>query len=242
MTYTTTSPKAVIAKIYRDYKPNNSSWINDAYEWMGEALDCIRPFNGYVEQCKRIQVVDYRGKLPCDIQFLIGVSHNGEQIKRTGFIPNKVKPTDSTKLNKLPNNLYDTYSLNPNYIITSFKEGYIDVYYNGLATDEEGFPLIPDIYEIKEALSWFILMKMCLRGFKHPVVTFQLAEQQWKTYYPQAQNACKMPDIDGYDLFKRTYLGLVDNIEKSNNFFSDNTAKSLFATDDISQLMSNKLD
>lgn len=240
MVYNTVSPKAIIAKIYRDYKPNNSSWVNDAYEWMGEALDCIRPFNGFTEKCKKVQVVDFRAKTPCDISFLLGIEHCGHQIKRTGYILSKKHC--SVELSKLPFNLQQNYSLNPNYINTSFKEGWITVYYNGIATDEEGFPLVPDIYEIKEALSWYILMRMCLRGYKHPVVTFPMAEQQWKTYYPQAQNACKMPDIDGYDLFKKTYMGLARDITMSDNFFQDVIAKELKPNNTgIAGLLGNKL-
>lgn len=240
MVYTTISPKAIIAKIYRDYKPNNSSWINDAYEWMGEALDCIRPFNGYIEQCKCVKVVDYRAKVPCDIQFLLGISHCGHQIKRTGSIPSKKHC--SKDLTKLPFSLNETYSLNPNYIHTSFKEGEITVYYDGIATDEEGFPLVPDIYEIKEALSWYILMKMCVRGYKHPVVNYQMAEAEWTKFYPRAQNACKMPDIDGYDLFKRTYMGLLRDTDMSDTFFQDTTVKTLKPNvDGLSDLLGNKL-
>lgn len=239
MVYTTISPKAIIAKIYRDYKPNNSSWVNDAYEWMGEALDCIRPFNGYIEQCKKVKIVDFRGKIPCDIQFLLGIEHCGKQLKRTGFIPSK---KHCSNLDKLPFDLKETYSLNPNYIHTSFKSGEIIVYYNGIATDEEGFPLVPDIYEIKEALSWYILMRMCLRGYKHPVVNFQLAETEWNKFYPRAQNSCKMPDIDGYDLFKRTYMGLARDIIMSDTFFQDTVAKDFKPNPNgISDLLGNKL-
>lgn len=219
MVYTTISPKAIIAKIYRDYKPNNSSWVNDAFEWMGEAIDCIRPFNGCTEQCRKVQVVDYRAKIPCDIQFLLGIEHCNHQLKRTGYIPAK----KHCSINNLPYSTTESYTLNPNYIQPSFKEGWITVYYNGIATDEEGFPLIADNYEIREALSWYILMKMCLRGYKHPVVTFQMAEAQWNLHYPRAENSCKMPDIDGYDLFKQTYMGLVRNIEMGNTFFQDAT-------------------
>jgi hypothetical protein len=220
MVYKTISPKALIAKIYRDYKPNNSSWINDAYEWMGEAIDCIKPFMGYIEKSKCIKVCDYRAKIPCDLDQLLGIEYKHTKLQRTGAINSK-HHCHGTK--HLPICLDASYSLNPNYIHTSFKEGEITVYYNGIATDDDGLPLIIDSYNIKEAISWYILMKMCLRGYKHSVVTFQMAEAEWTKFYPRAQNECKMPDIDGYDLFKRTYMGLTRNTNMSDELFQDNS-------------------
>ena len=37
--YKTISSKAVIRKIFRDLKPQNDNWIDDAVEWIGEALE-----------------------------------------------------------------------------------------------------------------------------------------------------------------------------------------------------------
>ena len=39
--YKQISSKAIIRKVMRDIKPNNSNWIDDAVEWIGEALDHI---------------------------------------------------------------------------------------------------------------------------------------------------------------------------------------------------------
>lgn len=219
MVYRTISPKAIIAKIYRDFKPNNSSWISDAYEWTGEALDCIKPFTGLEDKSQIIKVIDYRAKLPCDIEMLQGITYKCRQLKRTGKITHKSRCCN--KINHLPFCIENSYSLNPNYIHLSFKEGEIEVFYLGLPVDNEGFPLIPDNYNVKEAVSWYILMKMCLRGFKHPVVNFEMAEAHWRVYHPRAENECSSPDIDSYDLFKRTWLGLVTNTQLSNTMFED---------------------
>ena len=40
----TISSQAVIAKVYRDFRPNNSSWTSDAIEWIGEGIRGIRSY------------------------------------------------------------------------------------------------------------------------------------------------------------------------------------------------------
>ena len=42
--YKTTSAGTVIAKIFRDLKPTNDNWVDDAVEWIGEALEAIAIF------------------------------------------------------------------------------------------------------------------------------------------------------------------------------------------------------
>jgi hypothetical protein len=223
MIYKSISSKALIAKIYRDFKPNNSSWVNDAIEWMGEAIACINAFHGFIDTSKCINIVDYRGKLPCDLEQLQGITYCGKKLERTGGIKSKRHCKSSHFLHNTICCNVNSYSLNPNYIHTSFKEGEIIVYYLGLDVDNDGFPNIPDNFFVKEAISWYIISRMLLRGFKHPVVNYEMADTKWIIFYPRAQNACKFPDIDGQDLFKRTYLGLARDINMSDKMFEDTT-------------------
>ena len=223
MVYKSISSKALIAKIYRDFKPNNSSWVNDAIEWMGEAIECINAFHGFIETSECKNVIDYRVKLPCDLEQLLGVTHNGNKLQRTGAIKSKRHCTPNHPLNNSICSTTESYSLNPNYIHCSFQTGTIVIYYLGIDTDEDGFPNIPDNYHVKEAITWYIISRMLLRGFKHPVVSYEMADSKWIMNYPKAQNACKFPDIDAQDLFKRTYLGLARNTNMSNEMFQDTT-------------------
>ena len=48
MIYKTISIKALLSKIYRDLKPNNSNWEADAFEWIGEALSFIGTNQGFI--------------------------------------------------------------------------------------------------------------------------------------------------------------------------------------------------
>jgi hypothetical protein len=49
-----------------------------------------------------------------------------------------------------------TYKIQGNFIYTSFEEGEIEVSYQAIATDEQGFPLIPDNSSFTRALELYI--------------------------------------------------------------------------------------
>jgi hypothetical protein len=225
MIYRTCSINRVIAQIYRDFKPSHSGWSNEAIEWIGDAIEIMGVHQGYKQVSKRIKVIDHRAKLPCDLEFFLGVEYKNMRLQRSNatndFAPfNDDKKESCSCLDNLVCHPVGTsYSLNPNYIHTSFKKGHITVHYKGLETDCDGFPLVPDNAFYREALTWYVIMKMCLRGFKHQIVDFKTAQFEWERTYPKAQNSCNMPDIDDYELFKKTWNGLVRNTNLTNEFF-----------------------
>ena len=217
MVYKQCSVNKVIAQFYRDYKPSHSGWISDAIEWIGDAIDIMKAGGSYGEKSKQVEIIDYRGKLPCDLESLIGISYNGMRLPRSGGVNHK--NLKSSCLNTLPDHISESYTLNPNYIHTTFEEGCVTVFYLGIDTDCDGYPMVVDDSIYREALCWYILMKMQGRGFKHQTFSYADAEARWKRTYPQARNRCKMPDIDGYQLFKKSWLGAVNSNDPTQVFF-----------------------
>ena len=53
------------------------------------------------------------------------------------------------------------------------------------------------------------------------------AYEMWEKTHPLAKNRCKMPDIDGYQMFKKSYLGLVKKSNLTNSFFNSVDFKNL---------------
>lgn len=218
MVYKTCSVNKVIAQIYRDFKPSHSGWIGDAVEWIGDAIDIMKCAGGYGEQVEEVEIIDYRGKLPCQVESILGISRDGMRLARNGGLNHK--NLKSSKVNILPGCVTQSYTLNPNYINTSFEDGCIQIYYLGIETDCDGYPIIIDDAIYREALTWYVLMKMLGRGFKHQTFNYRDAEERWKKAYPRAQNRCRMPDIDGYEQFKKSWLGAVNSNDPSLVFFN----------------------
>jgi len=53
-----------------------------------------------------------------------------------------------------------TYFIKPGWIVTNRKNGYIKLAYKKIATDERGYPLIPDKTSYQEAVYWYVVMKL----------------------------------------------------------------------------------
>ena len=221
MVYKTISSDAVISKIFRDFKPANSGWIGDAFEWIGEGLEIMGAYTGYIRKPVCLEVVDFKAKLPCDLEQVEAIEFEGHRLPYS----NGTNSVANCCIN-LPIHSSEYCSFNPNYIQTSFATGKIIVHILTLPVDCNGLPMIPDNVLCTTALSWYCISMMCLRGFKHQTIDYKTALMMWEKYYPQAQNDMNFPDIERYEQFKRTWVNVVLNINKQSEFFNDSLGNS----------------
>jgi hypothetical protein len=102
------------------------------------------------------------------------------------------------------------YKLVPNYIHTSFECGEITVHGNQLPLDEEGYPLIPDNENYKEALYWYVLTKLIESGYKHHLFDWNHCWNMFeKVYARRAINEIKYPNPDRVEKLYRAFIRLV---------------------------------
>jgi len=52
------------------------------------------------------------------------------------------------------------YFIKPGWIVTNKRKGFIKLAYKAIATDERGYPLIPDLTSYQEAIYWYVVMKL----------------------------------------------------------------------------------
>jgi hypothetical protein len=74
--YKTTSSKVIIRKIFRDINPNTDNWIDDAVEWMGEALEHIGAAPQLALRTCVLSIKDYKAALPSDLFYINQVAVN----------------------------------------------------------------------------------------------------------------------------------------------------------------------
>lgn len=74
--YKTISSKVVIRKIFRDINPNTDNWVDDAIEWMGEALEHIGAAPQLEIKTCVLTVKDYKAALPNDLYYINQVALN----------------------------------------------------------------------------------------------------------------------------------------------------------------------
>ena len=97
------------------------------------------------------------------------------------------------------------------YIKTSFDCGTIFVKCRTFKVDVNGLPLIVNTYKYKEAISWFVMSRLLLRGFPHPTLKFQDAWNMFDEptgFRQQASNEGKKLDIDEMERFTRRWTSI----------------------------------
>tara|TARA_R110000744_G_scaffold202729_4_gene321600 strand:- start:508 stop:1392 length:885 start_codon:yes stop_codon:yes gene_type:complete len=88
--YKTISSKVVIRKIFRDLKPSKDNWIDDAVEWVGEALEHIGASSQLCQKQCVLDITDHKTLMPSDLYFINQVAIN-----------NSVSPVNSNELDTL---------------------------------------------------------------------------------------------------------------------------------------------
>ena len=183
----------------------------------------------FLEKTAKIEIDNYRGKLPCDFYEMIQVRVAGEHNK----VMQKMfrYSTDSFHMSPTKTMDYDlTYKLQGNCIFTSLKEGTVEISYRAFNTDNDGFPLIPNNGSFEEALELFIKMKQFTVQFelgKIPQQVLQHAEQQYAWAVRQAQSDLVRPSIDQLQSFTNSWNTLVQRVSQQESGFKNNGTKEL---------------
>ena len=103
------------------------------------------------------------------------------------------------------------YYIQMDHIKTSFKEDEVVGLYLKRPTDEEGYPLIPDIEWCKEALFWYLMRQMMLGGYKHPDhnINYMFCDTQFVRYARKARNRMNAKSVDREESILRATVRLV---------------------------------
>ena len=229
MVYTTVSSKQVISKFFRDTRAN-ISMESDAVEWIAEALDFIGVTPRLIHKTRILEITNYSTRLPDDLQQIEFVHYNPDATEETEIseythllfhrsssysrrLHHKVVPQNGTQSTITQN---EFYTVVPAYIKTSFEKGYIALFYKGYPLDEEGYPMIPDHTVIKEALTWFLIMKSSGLGWVHPAgLNYIQIEERWLRYCSQARVKLKAFDVEQYRELASSWLKLAPSPDLS---------------------------
>lgn len=116
-------------------------------------------------------------------------------------------PTDSTvpwdgsdlkQVNAVQTQAY--YKVQGGCLQTSREEMFVKIHYDCLPVDKEGYPLIVDLPEYREALYWYVLGKLLAAGFNHKLFKgmqgLSYVNQKYDEYASLALGKIKLPDID----------------------------------------------
>lgn len=152
---------------------------------------------------------------------------------------NGVRYYDKYVKNTSPDDL--TYFIKPGWIVTNKKDGYIKLSYKKIATDERGYPLIPDKSSYQEAVYWYVVMKLSFpkylsgrlggKGVSSSQNTFFYIQQQWNFYRNQAYAECMMPTEGELRSIKNDWNKLIPDYDSDDDFFASSGREQIIYND-----------
>lgn len=190
----------------------------------------------FEEKTALLHVENYRCMLPCDYVSMIQVR---TAKKVDGIEPNHRShvsyrySTDSFHMsNEKPNvGRYGTdltYKIQGYVIYTSTKDTDIEIAYNAIATDGEGYPLLPDNPSFLRALEAYIKKQQFTILFdlgKLQPAILQNAQQEYAFYVGQCQTDMIMPSIDQMESLTNLWTALIARANEHSKGFINSGSK-----------------
>lgn len=122
------------------------------------------------------------------------------------------------------------YWVKPGWIVLNKQEGYVKLAYKAIATDERGYPLIPDLASYQEAIYWYVMMKLNFPKFlkgtlggraRYSQNTYFYLQQQWNFYRNQAYAEAMMPNESEMRSIKNEWHKLIPDWDSDDTFFDN---------------------
>lgn len=250
MIYRFVSLQEVIRKIYRNNPPNFDIPFSDMVEWIAEALELIGANPQYENKIADIVIEDYKGEIPCD---LVGLYQIAKDDGRTMYLYSgtlatvptggsssefsnnftddtlRFIPTDEDHFPQISNSnngrlLSNQFYISDKDIYVSFKSGLIRMSYLAIRLDCDGYPMIPDKEEYKQALVYQVqsmLDRQQWRAQKLPEAIYRDSESKWILYQRKAKAKARNPNLSQLENIKNMTVRLVPNLNSFRSFFNN---------------------
>lgn len=133
------------------------------------------------------------------------------------------------------------YFIKPGWIVVNKPRGFVKLAYKAIATDERGYPLIPDLTSYQEAIYWYVTMKLSFpklmkgrlggKGVNTGYNLYAYTQQQWNFYRNQAYAEAMMPTADDMQNIKNDWNKLIPDWDGDDTFFKNINKEQQFYTD-----------
>lgn len=177
----------------------------------------------FKETVENIEIKEYRGILPCDLESII-------QVRTVPKCGDKYKvlrySTDSFHMSDKKQDSYDlTYKVQGNVIYTSMKEGTIEIAYRAIPVDSDGYPMIPDNSAFIRAAELYVKKQVFTILFDLGKITPQVYNNTCQDYsfaVGQAQSELIKPSIDEMESLKNSWCTLIPRTTQHKSGFVNN--------------------
>lgn len=132
------------------------------------------------------------------------------------------------------------YFIKPGWIVLNKREGFVKLAYKSIATDERGYPLIPDLVSYQEAIYWYVMMKLNFPKFlngslggktRYNFNTYAYLQQQWNFYRMQAYAEAMMPNEGEMMSIKNEWNKLLPDVDSDYEMFRNSGREQIIYND-----------
>ena len=114
------------------------------------------------------------------------------------------------------------YKVQGNMIQTSEECMFIKIHYQSLPTDQDGYLMVPDVEEYKQALGFYVLRQLIGAGFKHPIWNgppgWNFYNAQWEKMAARALGVIKYPTQDRMEKLR---TGFAERLIPAHHAYAD---------------------
>lgn len=178
----------------------------------------------YIEKIANLEVREYRALLPCDFHKMIQVRTFNEGCSQTFR-----SSTDNFHFSNNKRDSHDlTYKLQGQVIYTSMKNGTIEIAYQAIPVDCDGYPMIADNSSFREALELYITKKRYKVLFDIGKIRGDVYSSTCQDYafaVGQAQTSLIMPTIDEMESITNSWNTLIPRVTEHRMGFINNGSK-----------------
>ena len=203
MTYNFINGRFIIAKIYDEFNIKSNDWESRAPRWIMDALQYLNIKVIFEEVVEEIEFDNYTFNLPVNVRLLRGIVLNNTKLNRVNTVSHKIT---NSKVDQYTNNLRN-YSIDNGKVHLEQKSGKAIVVYARIPLDWDDelgmwIPRVPDVVEVQENITWYVLKLILARGYIHPIysLTSNRAElnpdYNWKATRKAARLAAGSMDVE----------------------------------------------
>lgn len=206
----------------------------EAAEYALEFLKLLGAPLIYLDKTKILELVNYKAELPCDLLYVKGIRFDGGCDSVQGSRPIAMRQAtniyhmNSDEFSNNNGNYLNhgnnefTYNIQKGIIFTSMENGTLEISYEAIATDDEGYPLIPDHQKVFLGMEYYVMSRYLEPLYLTGKITdkaFEYIQQKRYFYMPSAFTSLTIPTLDRMESLMNGLNRLIVNTTAHQNFF-----------------------
>ena len=137
--------------------------------------------------------------------------------------PGQTVPYDGSGIKEVQGgNTANYYKIQGNMIQTSAECMFIKLHYQAMPIDGDGYPMVPNVEEYKQAVFFYCQRQLVAAGFDHKIWNgpqgYNYLDNQWEKYAGRALGVIKYPDQDRMERLRTSFA---ERLIPPHHFYND---------------------